>query len=179
MGLSSSSSTFSSFLKAILIPMVFAKFVESIGLGNFLAPKKKTGNTRKRTTKKHFKETVNEQPYEKYRKKSEDTTEEEKERYETMIKQKIAAQFEVEKDAENRDQFAKKQRVWYHNKIRDRHFDDGPEKPYYTIKYKSPEMQTNEDGTESEMLVDIEKQTDPDRLERLEWNAEETRTILE
>merc|ERR1712238_306434 len=150
MGLSSSSSTFSSFLKAILIPMVFAKFVESIGLGNFLAPKKKTGNTRKRTTKKHFKETVNEQPYEKYRKKSEDTTEEEKERYETMIKQKIAAQFE-----------------------------DGPEKPYYTIKYKSPEMQTNEDGTESEMLVDIEKQTDPDRLERLEWNAEETRTILE
>jgi len=40
-------------------------------------------------------------------------------------------------------------------------------------------MQTNEDGTESEMLVDIEKQTDPDRLERLEWNAEETRTILE
>jgi len=103
--------------------MVFAKFVESIGLGNFLAPKKKTGNTRKRTTKKHFKETVNEQPYEKYRKKSEDTTEEEKERYETMIKQKIAAQFEVEKDAENRDQFAKKQRVWYHNKIRDRHFN--------------------------------------------------------
>merc|ERR1712238_478701 len=87
-----------SFLKAILIPMVFAKFVESIGLGNFLAPKKKTGNTRKRTTKKHFKETVNEQPYEKYRKKSEDTTEEEKERYETMIKQKIAAQFEFEKD---------------------------------------------------------------------------------
>lgn len=93
--------------------MVFAKFVESIGLGNFLAPKKKTGNTRKRTTKKHLK----------YRKKSEDTTEEEKERYETMIKQKIAAQFEAEKDAENRDQFAKKQRVWYHNKIRDRHFN--------------------------------------------------------
>jgi len=52
-----------------------------------------------------------------------------------------------------------------------RHHDDGPDKPYYTIKYAKPDVQVDENnGSETVMQCTVEKQTTPDRLDRLPWD---------
>jgi len=90
----------------------------------------------------------------------------------------LEGQQEREQKASELDQFAKQQRVRYYHKLSDQwiedavvegvHHDDGPEKPYYTIRYVRPE-----DGAK------MEKQTTEDRLEGMEFDPEKTWEILE
>lgn len=94
----------------------------------------------------------------------------------------LRSQFEEERAAETRGTFAKRQRVQYLHKqtntnydavIQGVHLDDGPDRPYYTIKYKRPETIFEEDGSEREEIIEIEKQTTPDRLRRVVWDEDE------
>lgn len=83
-----------------------------------------------------------------------------------------------EQKASARNQYTKQQRVRYYHKISDQwigeavivgvHYDDGPDKPYYTIKYNRPE-----DGST------MEKQTTDDRLEEVEFDEQKTWAILD
>lgn len=100
---------------------------------------------------------------------------------------KIRTQFELEKTAEKNGVLAKKQRVRYYHKIADTyfpafvvgvHFDDGPDRPYYTIKYKKPESETDSDGKEHTTFHSIEKQTDSNRLTTVPWDEEKTWDII-
>ena len=59
---------------------------------------------------------------------------------ESIKRRRLNAQKRAEESAESQGVFAKKQRVFYHNKSTDTmhdayivgvHFDDGPDKPYY------------------------------------------------
>ena len=81
------------------------------------------------------------------------------------------AQEEEERRAEERGMYAKKQRaeyndrvvgddVWVSCQIVGVHLDDGPDKPYYTIKF----VRDRGDGSERE---NMEKQTQPERIRRL------------
>lgn len=100
---------------------------------------------------------------------------------------RIRAQKDEELAAESRGAFAKKQRVKYHHKGTDTvydavvvgvHFDDGPDHPYYTIKYSRIDSELGEDGTERETAQEVEKQTTPDRLERVPWDEDATWLLL-
>lgn len=90
----------------------------------------------------------------------------------------IEGQKNREETASSRNQFTKQQRVRYYHKISDQrideavvvgvHYDDGPDKPYYTIKYNRPQ-----DGST------MEKQTTEDRLEEVEFDEQKTWAILD
>jgi hypothetical protein len=77
--------------------------------------------------------------------------------------------------------FAKNQRVHYFHKASDVwmedcyivgvHHDDGEDQPYYTIRYKKPK-------SDDEEQEPIEKQTTHDRLKYAEWDPELTWSIL-
>lgn len=93
--------------------------------------------------------------------------------------QLLRSQFEQERDAEAKGVLAKKQRVEYKNQstgvshpavVLDVHLDDGPDKPYYTIKYKKP--LEDDAGAQSHLVAEVEKQTDPERLKRVVWDEE-------
>jgi len=95
---------------------------------------------------------------------------------------RLRTQFEQERAAESRGVFAKRQRVQYLHKqtdvsydavIQGVHLDDGPDKPYYTIKYKKQITFTDDDGNERSDICEIEKQTNPDRLRRVIWDEDE------
>jgi len=49
---------------------------------------------------------------------------------------------------------------------------------YQTIKYTKFQNKLDKDGLEKEKLVGVEKQTDPDRLERVPWNEDAAWEIL-
>lgn len=90
----------------------------------------------------------------------------------------IQGQREREAKASSIRQYAKQQRVRYFHKLSDQwiedvviegvHYDDGPDKPYYTIKYIRPD-----DG------IVLEKQTTDDRLEAADFDEHKTWAILE
>jgi len=94
---------------------------------------------------------------------------------------RLRTQYDSERAAESRGVLAKGQCVYYvvntetgsntyEAVVVDVHLDDGPDNPYYTIKYKKPVTVQNEDGTESQEIIEVEKQTNPDRLRRMVWN---------
>eukprot|EP00978_Attheya_sp_CCMP212_P002670 scaffold5469_cov54-Attheya_sp.AAC.2 len=104
---------------------------------------------------------------------------------EKILFKRLETQKEKEEEAETRGAFIKQQRVKYHHKASDAyydaviigvHFDDGPDRPYYTIKYKKPE--TDENGAERADFLEIEKQTTVDRLERVKWNEDASRLLF-
>eukprot|EP00594_Rhizosolenia_setigera_P008644 CAMPEP_0178968540 /NCGR_PEP_ID=MMETSP0789-20121207/18328_1 /TAXON_ID=3005 /ORGANISM="Rhizosolenia setigera, Strain CCMP 1694" /LENGTH=152 /DNA_ID=CAMNT_0020654515 /DNA_START=67 /DNA_END=525 /DNA_ORIENTATION=- len=99
------------------------------------------------------------------------------ERYKVLRKQ-----FELERSAESLGVLAKKQVVQYNNKstgtkhkafIIDTHLDDGPDKPYYTIKYQKVQTVKDESNNDQSQLIEVEKQTDGDRLKRVIWDEDE------
>ncbi len=47
-----------------------------------------------------------------------------------------------------------------------------------TIKYKKLEKIEDENGSTSEQMINIEKQTTPDRLTRVPWDEEATWEII-
>mmetsp|Transcript_1144 Transcript_1144/g.2652 ORF Transcript_1144/g.2652 Transcript_1144/m.2652 type:complete len:149 (-) Transcript_1144:94-540(-) len=103
-------------------------------------------------------------------------------------KRRLDAQRKAEQDAEANGVFAKKQRVQYRNKANNTicdavvvgvHFDDGLDKPYYTIRYKKQSEEEKQDGMKRVSVVDVEKQTNPDRLTRVPWNEEATWKIIQ
>mmetsp|Transcript_3742 Transcript_3742/g.8316 ORF Transcript_3742/g.8316 Transcript_3742/m.8316 type:complete len:156 (-) Transcript_3742:362-829(-) len=106
---------------------------------------------------------------------------------ELVKRRRLDAQKKAEEDAEARGVFAKKQRVRYHNKSTDVicdaivvgvHFDDGLEHPYYTIKHKKQIEEELEDGCKKVDIVEVEKQTNPDRLQRVPWDDELSWKVL-
>ncbi|KAL7483411.1 hypothetical protein ACHAW6_009066 [Cyclotella cf. meneghiniana] len=99
---------------------------------------------------------------------------------------RLDAQKKAEEVAATRGVFAKNQRVQYHNKLTNAvsdaviigvHLDDGPDNPYYTIRYKK--QQEVDDGLLRVRIVDVEKQTNPDRLLRVEWDDEKSWKVLQ
>ena len=105
--------------------------------------------------------------------------EEDRERRETEHRNRlIEGQKDREQKASALNQYTKQQRVRYFHKTSDQwideaivvgvHYDDGPDKPYYTIKYSRPEDEAT-----------IEKQTTEDRLEEVEFDEEKTWAILD
>ena len=58
------------------------------------------------------------------------------------------------------------------------HFDDGPDRPYYTVRFWRNEVENEEEGGESVVRRSVEKQTTPDRLERVDFDPEQTWRIL-
>jgi hypothetical protein len=92
----------------------------------------------------------------------------------------LQGQQQRENDAKSQGLYVKKQRCHYFHKgskqwFRDAHiagvhFDDGPDRPYYTIVY----TKKNEDGSTER----IEKQTTPDRLAYADWDAEKSLRLL-
>mmetsp|Transcript_4075 Transcript_4075/g.3857 ORF Transcript_4075/g.3857 Transcript_4075/m.3857 type:complete len:165 (-) Transcript_4075:178-672(-) len=100
---------------------------------------------------------------------------------------RLQTQLELENVAEKNGVFAKKQRVKYHHKSTDTHyraivvgvhFDDGPDRPYYTIKYDKPETHTDSDGTVNTTYHLVEKQTDANRLMKVPWDEDKTWDII-
>lgn len=148
--------------------MFFAKFAERTGLSDFLAPR---GTPKKRDG-------------------AADSTSSETDAVdpERIKRSRLDAQKIAEEDAESKGLFAKKQRVRYTNKsdssvcdaiICGVHFDDGPDRPYYTIKYKKQVEEELEDGSTKTNIVEIEKQTTPDRLVQVPWDEEVSWKVLQ
>ena len=59
------------------------------------------------------------------------------------------------------------------------HFDDGPENPYYTIKYKKQCEEILDDGSKKTTVREVEKQTNPDRLSRVPWDEDKSWKVLQ
>mmetsp|Transcript_26941 Transcript_26941/g.37869 ORF Transcript_26941/g.37869 Transcript_26941/m.37869 type:complete len:163 (+) Transcript_26941:535-1023(+) len=104
-----------------------------------------------------------------------------------MRRMQLESQRKRELEAESRGAYIAKQRVKYHFRATDSfhdavilgvHLDDGPDHPYYTIKYQKADVTLNEQGDEEASLVQVEKQTTPDRLHRVPWDEEATWSIL-
>mmetsp|Transcript_6415 Transcript_6415/g.7963 ORF Transcript_6415/g.7963 Transcript_6415/m.7963 type:complete len:153 (+) Transcript_6415:86-544(+) len=151
--------------------MVLSHIADKLGLWDVIAP----GPSREQITERRKQE-------EKDRQLANQMQKEEDQRH-----RRLTAQYESEKNAEKLNQFAKKQRVSYYSKIDDRlidavivgvHLDDGPDKPYYTIKYKKLEQRIESDGSEKVVEIDMEKQTNADRLTRLPWDEEKSWKII-
>jgi hypothetical protein len=69
--------------------------------------------------------------------------------------------------------------TWYDATIAGVHFDDGPDRPYYTIRFWRNEIEYDEDHcVESAVRRIVEKQTTPDRLRRVDFDPEQTWRIL-
>ncbi|KAL3793668.1 hypothetical protein HJC23_010240 [Cyclotella cryptica] len=139
--------------------MVLSKLAELIGLYDVLAPIRSDDNCKP----------------------------EETDRVSTK-RSRLDAQKKAEEVAASRGVFAKNQRVQYHNKLTNAvsdaviigvHLDDGPDDPYYTKRYKKQQEVVQDDGSPSVRIVEVEKQTNPDRLSRVEWNAEKSWELLQ
>jgi hypothetical protein len=63
--------------------------------------------------------------------------------------------------------FCKATAIWFDALVVCVHSDDGPDRPYYTIRFWRTDVVNDEDGHESALLRMVEKQTTPDRLERV------------
>jgi hypothetical protein len=92
----------------------------------------------------------------------------------------LHAQIASEMKAKKIGMLAQRQRVNYFHKPTEQHFeavvvgvhlDDGPDQPYYTVRYKRPDV-TDDDGTERIIFTEIDKQTTPDRLTVLPWDED-------
>ena len=153
---------------------MFSKFAEKIGLYDFLAP------SEPRRSKNHSA--------------SEDdstTIVQNSSADENRLKRnRLDAQLKAEKDAEARGPkfFAENQRVRYLNKTTNSicdavvvgvHYDDGPDNPYYTIKYKKQCEEILDDGSKKTTVREVEKQTNPDRLSRVPWDEDKSWKVLQ
>lgn len=75
--------------------------------------------------------------------------------------------------------FFKATETWYDATIAGVHYDDGPDRPYYTIRFWRNDIEFDEDHcVESAVRRVVEKQTTPDRLRRVEFDPEQTWRIL-
>jgi len=151
---------------------MFSKFAEKVGLYDFLAPE-----TKKRSKSKE----------------SEDDTTTIANSFsdEQQLKsRRLDAQLKAEKEAAARGPkfFAKKQRVRYLNKTTNSvcdavvvgvHYDDGPDNPYYTIKYKKQCEEILDEGSKRTYISEVEKQTNPERLSRVPWDEDATWKVLQ
>mmetsp|Transcript_50790 Transcript_50790/g.61209 ORF Transcript_50790/g.61209 Transcript_50790/m.61209 type:complete len:147 (-) Transcript_50790:225-665(-) len=140
--------------------MFLTKIAEQSGLLAIVAPPKKMSQTE--LNDEEFARKLQAEEYKRY--------------------SRLRTQFEQERAAESLGVFAKKQRVQYLHKQTNQHYDaviqgvhldDGPDRPYYTIIYKRKDTITDDDGTERETIIEIEKQTTPDRLKRVVWDEDE------
>ena len=150
---------------------MFSKFANKIGLFDILAPVK----SRRSSKNSEDDSTTIANSY------SDDNQ---------MKRKRLDAQLKAEKEAEARGPkfFAKKQRVRYLNKMTNAvcdavvvgvHYDDGPDKPYYTIKYKKQCEETLDDGSKKTTVREVEKQTNPDRLSRVPWDEDKSWKVLQ
>uniref|UniRef100_A0A7S2JSX7 Uncharacterized protein n=1 Tax=Leptocylindrus danicus TaxID=163516 RepID=A0A7S2JSX7_9STRA len=144
---------------------MFTRMAEKSGLLDFIAPRKK---------KEEEKAQIN---ADKELARRLQLEEEAKERSRRQREREERSQIEREIEAEKKGMFVKKQKVLYYHKSNDKkyyavivgvHFDDGPDRPYYTIKYQRPDTIVDENGVEHVTgNLEIEKQTTPDRLIRI------------
>ena len=75
--------------------------------------------------------------------------------------------------------FFKGAETWHDATICDVHYDDGPDRPYYTIQYWGNEVEyDDEEGHESVVCRLVEKQTTTDRLHRVDFDPDKTWMIL-
>lgn len=70
--------------------------------------------------------------------------------------------------------FFKTNETWYDAIIVGVHYDDGPDRPYYTIRYWRNSVDCNENQIDSVVRHVVEKQTTPDRLERVDFDPQLT-----
>ena len=153
---------------------MFSKFANKIGLYDFLAP---SGKPRRSSNNNSASE--------------DDTTNSSSDADRNRLKRnRLDAQLKAEKDAEARGPkfFAEKQRVRYLNKATNSicdavvvgvHYDDGPDNPYYTIKYKKQCEEILDDGSKKTTVREVEKQTNPDRLSRVPWDEDKSWKVLQ
>lgn len=154
--------------------MIFTKWAEKFGLLDRVAP---------RPDQKKTKGSEKGQPLDQAALERQQRLEAENYR-----KNRLRAQLKAEEQAGKYNQYAPHQRVRYHFRATDTwydaavvaiHLDDGPDKPYYTIKYNKVQKTQNSKGDDVEEVVAIEKQTDPDRLQRVPWDENKTWEILQ
>mmetsp|Transcript_4813 Transcript_4813/g.6490 ORF Transcript_4813/g.6490 Transcript_4813/m.6490 type:complete len:165 (-) Transcript_4813:1409-1903(-) len=142
---------------------MFTELGEKMGLWSILAPRKK-------------KETDQQIMQDEALARKLQREEEKKERERRQKEREEKYQQNLEKEAEEKGMFVKKQFVIYHHKASKKkyysqvvgvHFDDGPDRPYYTIKYERNEEISEEGGNVRMCIEVVEKQTTPDRLIRI------------
>jgi hypothetical protein len=163
---------------------MFTRIAENLGLFDIMAPRKKTevkgaanrGGRGKNTTNAAKDAETQQEP-----------SETDEERQLGLKKAALQSQKEKEKQAESMGSFVKKQRVKYLHKATEQwfdahiigvHFDDGPDKPYYTIKYKKDDGAVGDNGDEIISETIMEKQTTPDRLERVPFCEDESWKLI-
>mmetsp|Transcript_31773 Transcript_31773/g.48737 ORF Transcript_31773/g.48737 Transcript_31773/m.48737 type:complete len:172 (-) Transcript_31773:68-583(-) len=166
--------------------MVLTYLFENMGWWNTLAPKSRNAKRQKQQDKNN-----NDVESESATQKQKEQCTQEQQREENpeiaMRRMQLESQRQRELEAESRGAYIAKQRVKYHYRAMDSfhdavilgvHLDDGPDKPYYTIQYQKADVTLNEHGHEEASLVQVEKQTTPDRLQRVPWDEEATWSIL-
>mmetsp|Transcript_3881 Transcript_3881/g.6420 ORF Transcript_3881/g.6420 Transcript_3881/m.6420 type:complete len:156 (-) Transcript_3881:149-616(-) len=155
---------------------MFSKFAEKIGLYDFLAPSEPR-RSKKNSASEHDSTTT-----------VQNGSADEK----RLKRKRLDVQLKAEKDAETRGPkfFAENQRVRYLNKTTNStcdavivgvHYDDGPDNPYYTIKYKKQCEEILDDGSKNTSVIvrEVEKQTNPDRLSRVPWDEDKSWKVLQ
>lgn len=165
--------------------IMFSKFAEQLGLYDILAPiSSKQRSSSSDTTEDRESCTINNNNN------NSSSPDNRNGNNERTKRRRLDAQFKAEKDAEARGPnfYAKKQRVRYHNKATNSvcdayivgvHYDDGPNHPYYTIKYKRQCEEILKDGSKRTVVREVEKQTNPDRLSRLPWDENAAWKVLQ
>ena len=157
---------------------MFSKFAEKVGLYDILAPISSEQRSSSDATDDRESCTISSSSSS-----SPDNNERTKRR-------RLDVQLKAEKDAEARGPnfYAKKQRVRYHNKATNSvcdayivgvHYDDGPNHPYYTIKYKRQCEEVLQDGSKRTVVREVEKQTNPGRLSRVPWDENAAWKVLQ
>jgi prolyl oligopeptidase PreP (S9A serine peptidase family) len=159
---------------------MFSKFAEKVGLYDILAPISSKQRSNSDTTEDRESPcTINN-----------NNSSPDNDNNERTKRRRLDVQLKAEKDAKARGPnfYAKKQRVRYHNKATNSvcdayivgvHYDDGPNHPYYTIKYKRQCEEILEDGSKRTMVREVEKQTNPDRLSRVPWDENAAWKVLQ
>ncbi|GFH60106.1 hypothetical protein CTEN210_16582 [Chaetoceros tenuissimus] len=168
---------------------MFTRLAEKLGILDIVAPRGEDSSTTNETSspknRKRRKMTRSERQQEQEKKDAE-MAKELQSQFDRMNRM-LEAQKEEEERAAKYGKFAKKQRVSYHHRANDTyydavivgvHLDDGPDKPYYTIKYKRPNTYENDDGQEITEEIEIEKQTTPDRLKAVPFDYDKTWKII-
>ena len=158
---------------------MFSKFAEKVGLYDILAPISSKQRSSSDTTDDRESCAI-----------SNNNNSSDNDNDELTKRRRLDVQLKAEKDAEARGSnfYAKRQRVRYHNKATNSvcdayivgvHYDDGPNHPYYTIKYKRQCEEILQDGSKRTVVREVEKQTNPDRLSRVPWDENAAWKVLQ
>jgi hypothetical protein len=165
---------------------MFTRIAENLGLFDIMAPRKKTEVKGAANRGGRGKNTTNDAKAAKPQ--QQEPVETDEERVLRMKQSALQSQEEKERQAEMMGLFVKKQRVRYLHKATEQwfeahiigvHLDDGPDKPYYTIKYKKYDVAVGDDGNEVISETIMEKQTTPDRLERVPFCEDESWKLIQ